>query len=73
MYWSYILAIVGIFGLYLAGNKVKWAWLIGAAAQVLWIIYGIVTKQYGFILSAVAYAWVYLRNHFKWNQGADHA
>lgn len=67
MYWSYILTAVGVFGLYMAGKKVRWAWLIGLVAQFLWLAYAIVTKQYGFIISAVAYGFVYARNHIIWS------
>lgn len=68
MFWSYLLSAIGIYGLYLAGKKVKWAWLVGASAQTLWIVYALSTKQYGFIVSAIAYAFVYLKNHYEWNR-----
>lgn len=68
MLWSYLLAAVGVTGLYLAGRKVWWAWLIGLAAQVLWIAYALATVQYGFIVSALAYGWVYARNARLWRR-----
>lgn len=64
--WSVALAAVGILGIYLAGRKNLWGWAIGCGAQVLWIIYALVTAQYGFILSAVAYGLVYGRNWLRW-------
>lgn len=66
MTWSLVLAAVGVFGLYLAGRKVWWAWFVGTAAQGLWIVYAVVTEQYGFIISALAYGWVYSLNGVKW-------
>jgi hypothetical protein len=66
MWWSWILTAVGVTGLYLAGRKVWWAWLIGLGAQVLWIAYALATVQYGFLVSAVAYGWVYGRNALSW-------
>lgn len=66
--WSIILAAVGILGLYLAGSKKTLGWLVSLGAQVLWIIFALVSKQYGFILSALAYSWVYGRNFFKWRR-----
>ena len=68
MWWSWILTGVGVLGLYLAGRKFWWAWLIGLGAQVLWIAYAIATHQYGFIVSAVAYGWVYAKNARGWRQ-----
>ncbi len=64
--WSIVLASIGILGLYLAGSKNKVGWAVSFGAQLLWFIFAIVTKQYGFILSAVAYGWVYARNFIRW-------
>lgn len=66
MYWSWGLALVGIAGLVLAGNKKKSGWALGIATQALWMTYAIVTGQYGFILGALAYTYVYARNYMKW-------
>jgi hypothetical protein len=66
--WSFLLAAVGIYGLYLAGKKNVWGWAVGVFAQVMWIIFSIVTEQYGFIISAVAYATVYAKNFLAWRK-----
>ena len=66
MWWSYGLAALGILGLYLSGNRNKVGWLIGAGAQILWIIYAVVTEQYGFIAYAIAYGVMYSINYGKW-------
>jgi len=68
-YWSYILTVVGVFGLYLAGRKVWWAWYVGLGAQGLWVAYALATRQYGFLISAGAYGWVYLKNGMSWQKG----
>ena len=67
-YWSYILTAVGVFGLWLAGRKSKYGWAVGLGAQVLWLSYAITTEQWGFILSAVAYGWVYSKNFLAWRR-----
>jgi hypothetical protein len=64
--WSFVLAGIGIIGLYLAGKNNRAGWAIGVGAQVLWIVYAIVTQQWGFIASAVAYSWVYSLNWWRW-------
>lgn len=64
--WSITLAVIGIVGMHIAGRKSQWGWFIGLSAQVLWVIFAIVTFQYGFILSALAYGTVYGRNWWKW-------
>ena len=66
--WSYLLAIIGISGIYLAGKNNKYGWALGIFAQLLWIIFAIATNQYGFILSALAYGYVYSLNFYKWNK-----
>lgn len=66
MWWSWLLAAVGIAGLWLAGSNNRFGWAIGLVAQALWIVYALNTEQYGFILSALAYAAVYARNYARW-------
>lgn len=68
MIWSFVLAAVGIAGIYLAGKKSKWGWGLGLGAQVLWLVFAIVTSQYGFILTAVAYGAVYGKNLWQWHR-----
>lgn len=63
--WSYALAALGLAGLWLAGSGRRLGWLFGVAAQILWIAYAIATQQWGFIVTAVAYAVVYLRGARK--------
>lgn len=70
--WSWLLTAVGVTGLYFAGQRKAWAWLIGVGAQVLWLAYALTTTQYGFVVSAVAYGVVYARNAMEWmRQPAD--
>ena len=38
------------------------------ANETLWIIYGWVTKQYGFIAAAIIYGTVYILNMRKWRK-----
>jgi hypothetical protein len=66
--WSYALAAVGILGIYLAGRKNLWGWAVGVFAQVLWIIFALVTEQYGFIVSALAYGFIYGKNFLSWKK-----
>jgi len=67
-WWSWLLTLVGVTGLWAAGSKKAWGWAIGMAAQGLWVAYAITTKQYGFLLAAACYWTVYFRNWRKWRQ-----
>lgn len=68
LWWSILLAVGGIAGIILAGRKNKLGWMLGFLMQVLWIAFALITAQYGFILSAAAYGWVYLANWLKWRK-----
>lgn len=61
-WWSWLLAAVGILGLWIAGSGHREGWMIGMGAQLLWISYALFTEQYGFIPAALCYGAVYLRN-----------
>lgn len=67
-YWSWLLTAIGLLGIWLQGDKNKRGWLIGIAAQVLWIAYGVATEQYGFIVSACVYGFFYGRNYLRWRK-----
>lgn len=71
MWWSWVLTAIGITGLVLAGRRVWWAWRVGLAAQPIWIAYGIATRQYGFVVSGLAYGAVYVQNNNLWKKARD--
>ena len=66
--WSYVLAAIGVTGIFFVGRKTIWGWHILLVNEALWITYAIITKQYGFILSAIAYAAVYIRSYIHWSK-----
>jgi hypothetical protein len=66
--WSWILAVLGITGIFLVGRKTIWGWLVLCANEILWVTYAIVTKQYGFIAMAIAYVLVYLKSYLHWKR-----
>lgn len=66
--WSWVLSITGITTMWLIGSGKKLGWFVGLGAQFLWLTYGIVTDQWGFILSAVVHFTVYTRNLLYWKK-----
>lgn len=68
MMWSWVLAAVGVFGIYFVGRKTVWGWIVLLCNEVIWIVYATTTKQYGFIVSAVAYGVVYVRSFIHWRR-----
>jgi nicotinamide riboside transporter PnuC len=68
MWWSYILAAIGVTGIFFVGRKTIWGWLLLLFNEFLWIIYAVTTEQYGFIFAAIAYAAVYIRSYIHWSK-----
>jgi hypothetical protein len=64
--WSWILAAIGICGIFLVGRKTIWGWLILCVNECLWIAYALATDQYGFIAMALAYAAIYIKSFIHW-------
>lgn len=66
MLWSWILAVIGVAGIFFVGRKTIWGWLVLLFNECIWIAYALVTEQYGFIFSALAYAAVYVKSYIHW-------
>lgn len=66
--WPWLLSIVGVVGFELAGRKIWWAWYVNIACQGLWFAYAIVTQQYGFLVGAFFYLYVFVKNAYKWTK-----
>lgn len=72
--WSWALAALGVSCLYLISRKstrtIGWAGAL--VIQTLWIIYAVVTRQWGFIASAIAYGAMYGKNLLAWRKESRH-
>ena len=60
------MAGLGVLSIYLTGKKLKSGWLVGLANSGLWIVYGLLTQQYGFLVSAIVFIYVQYRNYAAW-------
>jgi hypothetical protein len=58
MLWSWILAVIGVAGIYFVGKKTIWGWLVLLFNETLWIAYAVLTQQYGAI--------VYIKSYIHW-------
>ena len=45
--WSWILAVIGVTGIFFVGRKTIWGWYVLLFNELLWIAYAINTEQYG--------------------------
>jgi len=69
--WSYVLAAIGVTGIFFVGRKTIWGWLVLLVNECLWIVYAVTTKQYGFIFAAIAYGIVYIKSYLLWRREAE--
>jgi len=70
-WWSWLLAVIGVSGIYVVGNKNMFGWIVLCVNECIWIMYAIATKQYGFIVMATAYATVYIKSFRQWRAEAS--
>ncbi len=66
--WSWVLGLIGVVGFFLAGNKIWWCWYVNIFNQILWLIYSIVSGQWGFLAATAVYSVVFTRNAISWTQ-----
>lgn len=64
-YWSWGLSAVGLTVQYLAAKSPKWAWSVGTVSQIPWLVYAVVSDQWGFFVSSTLYGAVYIRHWVK--------
>lgn len=64
--WSWILASGGLLQLWLAGRRLRLAWVVGFVTSVLWGVFAVSTGSWGFLVSAVVFGFVHVRNWMLW-------
>lgn len=69
-YLPWLLSVITIWMTLLAGNKHPLAWAVGLGNQALWLIWIIVTANWGLLPMNLALWVVYGRNHLRWMRGA---
>ena len=62
------MASIGMFGLYLTTRKLAAGFVVGIFVQILWVAFALVTDQYGFILSAIGYAYFNTLGLYRWTR-----
>ncbi|TDE00591.1 hypothetical protein [Jiangella asiatica] len=72
-YWPWLLTGLQVLGLWAAGSRRWWGWLLGAAVQPPWIAYAFVTGQFGFVPGCAISATVQAYSFARWNGLVDAA
>lgn len=68
--WSWVLGIIGVTALVCIGRLRWWGWWLAFTNECLWVIYAVVTRQWGFIFAALCYGSVNFYHGRKWRQYA---
>lgn len=63
--WAWLLTGLQVLAMRSAGTGRWWGWLLGAAVQLPWIAYAVVTGQLGFIAGCAVSALVQTRNFLE--------
>ena len=67
-YMPWLLSAITIYMTILAGNKTRWAWLLGLGNQALWLVWITASSAWGLLPMNIALWIVYARNHLKWSK-----
>jgi len=66
--WSFVLAGLGLVQLWLSGSKRRFGFVVGMFTSVGWFWYGLDSSQWGFLVSAVVFFVVHVRNFVRWSK-----
>lgn len=66
----WLLSAITIYMNVLAGNKTRWAWLVGLLNQALWLFWIVLSQNWGLLPMNAALWIVYTRNHLRWRADA---
>jgi hypothetical protein len=63
----WLLSANTLYVMFLAGNKKKYAWALGLAGQLFWLIWIVLVQAWGLLPMNIGLWVVYSRNHFRWS------
>jgi hypothetical protein len=65
---GFIAPMLGLLGMWLAGNRKAVGWALNLGVEGVWVAYALLIHQYGLLASCVLWAGVYARNLRKWRR-----
>lgn len=72
-YMPWLISAGVIFNNVHIGNRGRNAWLYAIALQSAWVLWSVLSHNWGFIPASIVMFFVNLRNHFKWTREAANA
>jgi len=70
MIWQilpWIVSLITLTTMWMAGNKSPKAWLLGLFNQILWAIIIIHAELWGLLPTTIGITFIYIRNFYKWH------
>ena len=64
----WLLSLVTIAMMWLAGSKWRWTWALATGNQALWLVWITVSATWGLLPMNAALWFVCIRNHWKWQK-----
>lgn len=64
--WPWVLSALSLAGFWAVGKKQRSGWLIALGAEVLWAIWTVLYREWGFLASCGPFMYIYLRNWWLW-------
>lgn len=65
---SFIIAIWTFYATKLQGDKKRSGWMWAFLSEFLWVSYGLLDHQLGFILMAIPFGFINFSNWLKWGR-----
>lgn len=63
---GWVLSVGGACGMYLAGRKSWYGWVLGLCLQPAWLLFAVIEREWGLVVSPLLYGSVYARNLIRW-------
>ena len=66
--WSWFFSVAGLATVMLLSGKSRWGHAVGAAKEAVFVAYGLVTSQPGFVVSGAIFAVVFADGFRRWSR-----
>ena len=65
---GFAVCMVQAWGMHVSGQKHRAGWLWGVVAEIGWLVYAILLKQWSLIPWSFVYSAIFLHNYRKWSK-----
>jgi nicotinamide riboside transporter PnuC len=71
--WTWVFTLMGLITMWLLTRKNRWGFAVAFVKECVWVPYGYVTRQYGFVASGILFAVVAARGYLAWSARSSDA